>query len=252
MSQPLWLDLQSEVPFDKWNPNGWINLSKKEKTIKGILISFKSLISSDVGLINKQALEIVANSTVETGWFENIPCFNFGGVKAKEEEYKRLTKLAGKCPPWWQKAGHIASGDQPTCYYKAYSSPEHFYKEWLERYVPNPSTVALTYRYAKCGEAFWKHQEWFPHLIEAGYKGEVTKKNPNPSIAAHNTITFKIKVLMTQKLLDVAPDGSWGSNSVKAAKKFKEDNNLVDTDSFSEEMFDLLIEKWKNNSCKIE
>ena len=241
---PLWLDLKSEIPKEKLNPTGWDKLSEQEKAIKGTFISFKALLNCDSRLTNNQILEIVANSVVETGYYKNIPAFNFGGVKIKEAETKRLTALNGKCPLWWQKEGHIASGDEPMCYYKAYSSPEHFFKEWLETYVPKPSTVALTYRYQKCGDLFWKNLRWFHALIEAGYKGKVTKQNPNPSIETHETIVNKVRIMMTQKLLGLTSDGMWGKASTKAFSKFQKDNRLLENGLLDEVGFNILVLNW--------
>jgi hypothetical protein len=95
---------------------------------------------------------------------------------------------------------------------------EHFFEEWVNQFVPKSGTVLEEHRYKATGEAFWSStpSSYFPLIIQAGYKGEVTKANPENSIKAHKQIRDRCKIILIQYLLKVKPDGSWGDLSQKA------------------------------------
>jgi len=211
-----------------------------------LLLCLSSLLKADPLLSIKGALEIVANSVAETGWGQKWVAFNFGGWKITRGDVDAWKAAHnGESPPWVMAEGHVASGDAPIVYYRAFNNPNTFFKEWLLRFVPKGKKVG-EHRYAKTGEKFWNGDvAWFEELCLAGYKGVVTAANPGPSVAAHINITQTIKPLIAQRLLKVNPDGAWGAGTMKACREFQFDHGLSVTGSLTAETFAKLIEVWK-------
>jgi hypothetical protein len=162
------------------------------------------------GLDVVQACEVAGNACVETGWGRAHRAHNYGGVK--------ITKnTAGPGARWWRAAGHVASGDEPVCYYRAFASAQAFFDFWTAHFVPRPEYAAHS-RYAKCGEQFWAHEPWFDDLIAAGYKGEVTKLHPEKSLAAEGQIDARVETFVYQRARGLAVDGAWGPRAEADAK----------------------------------
>jgi hypothetical protein len=142
--------------------------------------------------------------------------WNFGGWKVKQswvETFKQ--KNQGKSPNWFRALGHVNSGDQPVVFYRGFNSPEEFYQEWVDKFVPKDA--AKDNRYYKTGKTFWnpnsKPEDWFLELCLAGYKGEVTQANPTKSFADFKQIVKRAKTLFVQDLIGLDADGDWGTKS---------------------------------------
>lgn len=173
-----------------------------------------------MGLTHQQAFEVAANAVVETGWGQHYRAFNLGGWKIRKDFVDAYLKKFGRSPKWWRAPGNKSSGDRPWCYYRGFDSIEEFFAAWLETFVPKPGARKKS-RYLKTGEEFWAGRPWFDDLIEAGYKGAVTKKSPEGSIHGHDALTAKIRVLWAQRALGVAIDGKFGPKSRAALVKFQ-------------------------------
>ena len=181
MTTPAWLDPATEIKNSD-QPETYKKLDDITKSIVFILSSYKALRKCSSSLTTEQIFWVIGNSIAETGWGRSWKGYNFGGWKISKDyadNYKRFKK---RSPPWWQAAGHVASGDAEVVYYRGYTDPSHFYSEWLERFVPSIPNLVMT-RYNKTGEKFWQdNPEWFKELCLAGYKGPVTQANPDKSV----------------------------------------------------------------------
>jgi hypothetical protein len=217
---PTWLDPATEVTSENFtSPQPWDGLDKEHATAAFLKACMRALMK--LGLTTEQALEVTSNTISEVGWERHYirESFNLGGVKIWKpfvESYKAHND--GACPKWCRAVGNKSSGDPPTCYYRVYDSLEHFFEEWIKQFIPKPGSVDSKHRYKKTGDAFWGElpASFFPLLIDAGYKGEVTKSNPQSSITAHAQIVARCKAILIQSLLSVLPDGSWGKASQDA------------------------------------
>lgn len=225
MLTPSWLDPATEIKNND-QPEGYKKLDDITKSIVFILTSYKALRKCSSQLTTKQIFWIIGNSIAETGWGRSWKGYNFGGWKINKDyadNYKRFKKHSA---PWWQAAGHVASGDSPVVYYRGYTDPSHFYSEWIERFVPStPNLVAE--RYNKTGKVFWQdNPDWFRELCLAGYKGPVTQANPEKSVKDWESIVHTAQVRVAQYLLKVKVDGSWGAKSQAACDAFAIKHNL--------------------------
>lgn len=206
---PHWLDPKSEVVG--WQ-SPWKNLEKLEIAPLFVSASFVALLELKPTLPLSGIIGIIANAVVESGWGHSFQCWNVGGWKIKERD----TKINARAK-WFRAPGNRTSGDPPWCYYKSFDSLKEFYKLWIEKFVPQDSET--TNRYHETGKQFWNDKtgtKWFPELIKAGYKGEVTKANPLPSIRSHEQIKEKCLVYLIQGKLGVEVDGYWGERSGRA------------------------------------
>lgn len=248
---PTWLDRNVEIAKPD-QPDSFFKLKGKDKDLGFILWSLKELFALPYGLTNSQAVGVVANSCVETGWGKYWSAYNFGGVKITKnfvENYKKTH--GGKSPSWWRKPGHVASGDAEECYYRAYGSPKDFYDYWVTTFVPNNGSSNS--RYYETGKTFWAGLPWFEELCKAGYKGPVTAANPQQSVRDFEGTCRRVKVLISQHVIGVKVDANWGNESRQACKKFLETQKPGET--FSGDLdgpaFRVILEKWKNSGCKL-
>jgi hypothetical protein len=168
------------------------------------------------------ALGIASNTMLETGWGRFYKGWNLGGVKVKKEWMTDETW-------WWRAPGHIESGDPPWCYYMGFTSMAAFFLFWLNRYVR-----ATTGRYRKCSEQFQAGAEWFDDLIDAGYKGEVTRMNPEPSLERHEVIIDTLGRFWAQHTVDVKVDGEWGPKSRVAALAWQKRKGVEETGRYQD------------------
>lgn len=217
---PSWLNKTKKIVEEK-NEIELLDLpTKDQKIFKFISDCFISLFSIRPELDNEQAVGIIANSVVESGYGLKHRGKNLGGWKINEQYCKNYKKEHnGVDPFWWERAGHLEAGDPPMCYYRVYSSYDNFFKEWLERFVPN--TTDQTHRYYKTGlefnNNFREPYAWFKEMVKAGYKGPVRAQNPDPSIHTFMGVVESVKRRLAQGYLRVEPDGVWGNGSKQAA-----------------------------------
>lgn len=261
---PSWLDVSKEVvgpgqPREIAVLNGYdmvtgIKNPKHVKTVARtewfITICMETLLG--VGLTMNRAFEVTANAVVETGWGEHWKGWNMGGWKIWETDVQKAKRSGKLCPGWWRAPGHINSGDPEWCFYRTFSGPDMFFKEWLERFVPKVSSDK--HRYHRTGLLFWEQPQlapWFPELIQAGYKGEVTKANPNKSISSFNNIVIRSQTILAQKLLKVEADAVWGQKSKQACASFQGQSGMLPTGNLTKETLTLLVKTWQGSGFVI-
>jgi LAS superfamily LD-carboxypeptidase LdcB len=125
----------------------------------------------------QRALEIVGVYAVETGWGAHYRGNNLGGVT-----------LGSRTQTWWRAPG--LSGDSRIMYFAGFPSLAEFCRAWLEQFVPRPGTRRSgSTRWVETGRLFWEGGEWFPALIQGGYRNDQTAHNPQPSIETHRNAT---------------------------------------------------------------
>jgi hypothetical protein len=194
-----------------------------------------------------QAVILTANSYLETGAGATVSGHNYGGIKAKPKN------LTGR--QWCRAVGHVNSGDPPEVYYLVLASVDDYAKLSLETYAPKPvpsdldkwPTVPTTSGdYRPAGLSFWRVGnrspfEWYDKIVEAGYKGEVTKTDPARRASSNRqfiTVTDTVRryyrdPLMSSDLRNLQSalkllgyytgpiDGVIGTNSIIALKNFE-------------------------------
>lgn len=243
MITPSWLDPATEIKNND-QPEGYKKLDDITKSIVFILASYKALRLCNSQLTIEQIFWIIGNSISETGWGRSWKGYNFGGWKINKDYADRYKRVNKRSAPWWQSAGHIASGDAPIVYYRGYTDPSHFYSEWLERFVPFTSNLASS-RYNKTGQLFWQDDaSWFKELCLAGYKGPVTQANPDKSVQSWASVVHTAQVRVAQYLLNVKVDGQWGPKSQAACDAFARKHDLP-TGQLTLDLLSGLISEWE-------
>jgi len=233
---PPWLDPANEVTeATDSKPICWKTMLLPELKSAFVIACYTGLRS--LGLSPWQALEILGNAVVETGWGKFFRAWNLGGWKIHKADAKAL-KAKGQKILWWRAPGNKApgatlkdfkGGDPPWCYYRGFESMEAFFAEWLSKFVPKPGSTTAS-RYRKTGEAFWAGKsDWFRELCLAGYKGANTQKAPDASVSTHRQITEVALVFLCQKALGVNADGLWGPKSSAACRKAEKGHELAET-----------------------
>lgn len=164
---PSWLDPDCEVTRINDNP-------KLPPGEFGPLIVNLSLVQG-CGL--KRSCEVAANvyNESDTGrrYRANNP-FGWKITRAQAEDWKREHEVPS---PWYRAPGNKSSGDPPVCYYRGFPSLREAMERWFKLFVPAPGSVGKKHRYYQVGRVFWGTEEdWFPLLIDAGYKGERRKE----------------------------------------------------------------------------
>lgn len=237
-SPPSWLDSQNEVTSENdTRPETWRN--QPSSRLQAIFVTECFIALKKIGLSNWQAIELVSNAVTETGWGKYFRAWNLGGWKIRQADIAQA-RSAGRTLKWWRAPGNKApgatltdykGGDPPWCYYRAFDSLEDFFKAWIVRFVPSTNTTKPDHRYYKTGMAFWNRQpEWFKELCLAGYKGSNTARNPSGSCAAHEDISDKSLLLLTQHFLGgLAVDGEWGMKSVTVCRLAQKKYGLPET-----------------------
>lgn len=187
-----------------------------------------------LGCSLEQACSVAGNTFNEAAFGRSYRGWNLGGWKITKSFADAYKLKHGKPAPWWRAVGNKSSGDRPWCYYRAFDGLEHFFREWLLLFVPKPGTVGSKHRYKRSGELFWSGGDWFPALIQRGYKGEVTKANPAGSIAEHRLLQRSALVRWAQARLGVVADGAWGPRSSAACSAFQVAHALPATGTLDE------------------
>jgi len=227
---PFWLEPSREVTAADEPP----------KMSRGAFVVACIVALLSLGLTLRQALGIAANTMNETGWGRFFRAFNLGGWKI----WKFSARAADGTPRrWWRALGNKGSGDPQTCFYRAFDSIAQFFAEWVRTFVPDVDPASKPNgRYWKTGQQFWAGEEWFDDLIAAGYKGDVTRRRPEPSIRQHEQITKTLLVMWAQHLLGVAVDGKWGAKSKAACEQFQMQHGLDVSGMLDEETLNLLTD----------
>lgn len=201
-----------------------------------------------------QLIEIAANAAVETGHGQKWSGNNWGGVKINRTYVSDYKEKHGTSPKWYKDAGHIASGDQSVVYYVYFESPQDYATYWLQKFVPidyskeEQTEETKRTRYYKTAKAFWtnstftdKSQHWFYELCVSGYKGEVTKKDPGPSVDTLFNCKSRVKTMLSQLLLGLSPDNAWGNKSKEKCKEFQTAHGLSPSGILTDETFIFIL-----------
>lgn len=227
MTLPSWLDPSTEQPRTK------IEVSKAEF----VLGSLDKLLS--LGCTLHQAIEVTGNAVLECGWGQSLYNHNPFGWKINSTYAKAFKTRTGASPAWFRAKGHVKSGDAPEVYYRVFGDYIQAYEEWLLNFVPKESNPK--HRYHQTGKLFWSGGDWFPALIEAGYKGRVTKANPAPSIQTHKLIGLVVMSMWVQSKLGVTVDGDFGTKSRKALADHQKSKGLNPTGLVTDEVLQSLL-----------
>ena len=171
-----------------------------------------------------QAFGVAANTMNEAAWGQSYLANNLGGWK--------ITRNSARDPDgtprfWSRSLGNKGSGDPQTCFYRAFRSYEEFFRAWLLAYVPKNASEG--HRYYRTGQLFWAEKAWFPELINAGYKGPVTRARPQGSIREHQLIEHTLRVFAAQKIIGTVQDGAWGPASRAACAAWQHAQSLLGT-----------------------
>jgi hypothetical protein len=184
-------------------------------------------------------VEVTANTVTETGWGQKYRGFNLFGWKIWKVS---STEADGTPRRWYRALGNKSSGDPQTCFYRVFNSMEEAFAAWLRTFVPKVDPGKKPNgRYWKTGQQFWAGEPWFDDLIQAGYKGDVTRQNPQPSINAHAQIVKTLVIMYGQHLLGVPVDGKWGQKSRNACSAYQLAHQLELTGTLSEETLKSLL-----------
>lgn len=221
---PFWLNPALEVTS--------ANDAPKLSTAEFLIQSVDALRAA--GCTFDQAINVTANAVNETGWGRYYRGWNLGGWKITKGTANNPDGTARR---WFRALGNKSSGDPQTCFYRAFGSLRDFYEAWLLQFVPKNGSG----RYKKTGEAFWAGEEWFDDLIAAGYKGDVTRRNPRPSIAAHEKIIGSVVIYYCQRKLGLVADGKWGPRSRAACMLYQANHGLEQTGQLDDETIRLLV-----------
>lgn len=206
------LDVQLELKLEDEPPK----LSRSEFVITCLGILKKLVYSHG-------AYGILANTVNETGWGQKYRGFNLGGWTIQSAQ-----PVGTK---WYRAHGNKSSGDPQTVIYKGFSSFEDFFVAWIDKFLPKENKG----RYGLTGRLFWERKPWFPAIIQASYKGPVTKADPEGSILEHQYIIDCLENFWcqhqlnlwatTSNLVNFIPlkvDGNWGRKSAELFIKWSE------------------------------
>lgn len=168
-----------------------------------------------------QAISVVAFIISEIGWQLKFRAWNLGGVKITK---RTATNPDGSPRQWWRALGHRKSGDPHTCFYRAYASLLAYLREWVNNYVPKAPNTG---RYGVTGARFRAGLDWYPAIIDAGYKGPVTKEDPEKSLAGLRSLVNEVSEYWAQHLLGgLKVDGAWGPKSRERCKAWQAEHGL--------------------------
>lgn len=224
---PQWLDINEEITeANDTKPSNWKAATGMALQILFVEACFKAL--RNLGLTPEQAVEILSNSVVETGWGKFFRGWNLGGWKIRKSDVESL-KSKGKKAKWWRAPGNKSSNDPPWCYYRGFDNLQEFFAEWIVKFVPKPGSEASVGRYKETGRLFWTGGDWFLALCKSGYKGEVTASNPKNSVDGHTQIVKIAKTILAQRTLGFVPDGIWGKESTAKALEFQKNKKIPET-----------------------
>ena len=247
---PSWLDPLAEIK-EISQPEAYRNLSGNDKDICFFLNCFINLARITPKLSIKQIFWVTANSCGETGWGEFWKGFNFGGVKCRKDLAKRTKERTGKSERFYRSKGHTKAGDAVVVFYRGFDSPQDFFDDWVDRYVPLNSTPS--YNYHEAGKKFWNSDPaWFIEIMKAGYKGENSETNKEIQQGSYNSFlsaTKRIQTLFVQFCLGLKTDGSYGPKTRKAVIEFETLHKINSSNpgELSDELVEYLFGYWIND-----
>ena len=235
--QPSWLDLAYEV----------VDPSPKLTPVKFVIALVEELQRQGVPVW--QAFEVAGNSLNETALGQKYKGNNLGGWKITKSGAEAFERKHGRKPRWYRAPGNRAAGatlddlkggDPPWCWYWVFDSAADYLAQWMARFVPRPrrsdTREALepdreqTANYRLAGFLFWhRDPTWFVALCDAGYKGQNTDANPQPSYEGHLGLVAWAKAFYAQAKLGVKIDGDWGPKSRAACAEFQRRRGLPAT-----------------------
>lgn len=225
---PAWLDPASEVK----GPTTHLS--------KAVFIATCIAALLRLGCSIAQALGVVANALNESAWGQSYRGDNLGGWKISKAGALNYLKLHGHPARWWRAPGNKSSGDPPWCFYWAFDSLEDFLGQWLTHFVPKPDAPDPFGIYRACGTAFWSGGDWFRAMVHAGYKGPVTRANPEPSCREHASLVHSAATWWAQGQLGLEVDGAWGPASAAACRAFQGAHGLPATGVLDDATLDAL------------
>lgn len=202
------------TPSRRYFPLTHVDSNGKRRATGACLVVFVNDLMDlfeSVGCDREQAVVLTANSYHETGGGAEVHCENYGGVKTKPSNVKGRG--------WFTKYGHVNSGDAPVVAYVDFLSPEDYAIYALNTFAPKPEPSEANgwpdvprtdADYRPAGKAFWRVggtpiSEWYPRIIDAGYKGELTKtveQRRKASIDSFNIICDTVRRLHANPFQD--------------------------------------------------
>jgi peptidoglycan hydrolase-like protein with peptidoglycan-binding domain len=256
---PSWLDPLQEVT--KINQPKWfLDLERPKRDAVfylWVIDSFQAAAKENGYSLNpEQLIEIAANAAVETGHGQKWNGNNWGGVKVNKKYVDDYKIKNGTSPKWFKSEGHVASGDEDIVYYVYFETPNEYATYWLNKFVPIDykkeefdTDSSKKSRYYKTAKAFWerykeKNSHWFYELCVSGYKGEVTKKTPEPSVDTLFKCKTRVEIMVSQLILLLSPDGNWGPKSKQACLEFQKKMNINPTGELTYETINKLINSY--------
>jgi hypothetical protein len=177
-----------------------------------------------------QALHVGAHAWTESGQALRDVGHNWWGWKCRQD-WAEAERRAGRRAWWWRRAGHAASGDPPTCFYRGFAAPVESVRAFLAHFCPRPGT-AKGARYERAGGAFWQGDGagWFPEILAAGYRGQRTADHPGEAIRCHDRLVAEVAECWAQhRLGGLVVDGAWGPKSRAACAAFQARAGLTAT-----------------------
>ncbi len=221
---PSWLDPEAEVT--KSEP-------KNEKNAF-VVSCMESCI--ELGCNPYQASGVVANAINESAWGQKYRGSNLARWKITKA-YTDDNPHA----PWFRAPGNKMSGDSAWEYYRVFPSVKDSLKKWLAHFVPQPDAKKPYPNYSYCGRLFWAGKPWFAELIHVGYKGNVTKRAPEKSIAEHEQLCKAALTRWAQGRLGTSPDGVVGRQTKKAANDYMAERGLTWSGEIDEALINALV-----------
>lgn len=221
---PKWLDFSMEERVKVVN-KGQLKYKNKGDELKNFVIdSLRSLFK--MGLSSKQTFELTAFMLLKSG-AKNYNFYNLARWKITEnfvQNYK--VTHGGKSPRWYTFNNQ---------YFRAFSSMDDFYSNWISVFLAKRSSI---------GDAFWKESNW----ISVYSKENQTENEDFEKLFAK--ILHKTKVAFAQHVLGLEVNGIWNDTTKKSVREFQQHRNLEPTNELTEEVVQLLLEKWKLKSMK--
>lgn len=207
---PSWADpaYEAEPTYEaRYSQPGFVTVSSEGKRRATILLQHVFVwdfirMAQKLGCDEEQAIHFVANSYVECAAGAAIRGKNIQGVKANANNIKGRQ--------FFRAPGHVKSGDAEWVLYLIFPTVEESMRFGINRYAPKPKpgdqwddTMCKTADYRAAGLCFHRVagrpiRQWFPFLIDAEYKGDLTKNIPErraQSIATFMSLVDTVRTI---------------------------------------------------------